>query len=122
MNQSLHKKRGKFEPKVKKTVASRYFSLNNDMSKTNEPGVKKEYEPYKTFKIVYTNTTSLNNKILELELYLRCKRWPHVVSFAETLFSETSVPTIDGYLLYRRDRDSTHGGVCIYVRNYVSPK
>ena len=80
-------------------VASRYFSLNNDLSKTNEPGVKKDNKLDKIFKFVYTNATSLNNKILELELYLRPKGWPHVVSIAETWFLEISVPTIAGYVL-----------------------
>ena len=56
---------------------------------------------------------------MELELYLRCNDWPHVVGVAETWFSELSVPNIAGYTLYRMDRESLHGhdGVCIYVRS-----
>ena len=42
-----------------------------------------------------------------------------MVGIAETWFSDTSIPTIGGYTLYRRDRDSIHGGVCIYVRDDV---
>ena len=42
-----------------------------------------------------------------------------MVGIAETWFSDTSVPTIGEYALYRRDRGSLHGGVCIYVRNDV---
>ena len=71
------------------------------------------------FKIINTNATSLNNKIMELQLYLQCSGWPHVVGIAENWFSDTSVPTIGGYALYRRDRGSLHGGVCIYVMNDV---
>ena len=42
-----------------------------------------------------------------------------MVGIAETWFSDTSIPTISGHTLYRRDRDSVHGGVCIYVRDDV---
>ena len=68
---------------------------------------------------MYTNATSLNNNILELELYLHYSEWPHVFGIAENWFSDTSIPTIDRYSLYRRDRDSIHDGVCIYIRNDV---
>ena len=81
--------------------------------------MKKNNQPEKIFEFVYTNATSLNNKILQLELYIRCNRWTHGVSIADTWFSETSVPTIGWYVMYRRDKYSTHGGVCIYVRNNV---
>ena len=56
---------------------------------------------------------------MELELYLRCNDWPHVVGVAETWFSEFSVSNIAGYTLYRKNRESLHGhgGVCIYVRS-----
>ena len=42
-----------------------------------------------------------------------------MVGIPETWFSDTSIPTIVGYTLYRRDRDSIHGGFCIYVSNDV---
>ena len=69
--------------------------------------------------IIYTNAASLNNKIMELEQYLRCNDWPYVVGVAETWFSELSAPNIAGYTLYRKDRESIHGhgGVYIYVRS-----
>ena len=105
--------------KVKKKIVRRYSELNKDSSKIECIGKEKYDKPETFLKMVYTNATSLNNKILELELYLRYSGWPHVVGIAETWFSETSIPTISGYTLYRRDIDSIHGGVCIYVKNDV---
>ena len=71
------------------------------------------------FIIINTNVTSLNYKVMELELYLRCNDWPHVVGVAETWFSELSVPNIAGYTLYRKDRESIHGHVYLWWSVYL---
>ena len=99
----------------------RYSATDRDIPKVPRIGTEKDNSTENFFKIVYTNATSLNNKIMELELYLRCSEWPHVVCVAETWFSELSVPSIGGYTLYGRDRNSVHGhgGVCLYVRGDV---
>jgi hypothetical protein len=36
---------------------------------------------------------------------------------AETWFTDISDTSLNGYVLYRRDRGSRGGGVCIYVRS-----
>ncbi|RNA30571.1 RNA-directed DNA polymerase from mobile element jockey-like [Brachionus plicatilis] len=41
---------------------------------------------------------------------------PHIVCVSETWYSESSIPCISGYTLYRKDRTGRGGGVCIYVR------
>ena len=53
--------------------------------KGKENGKSQEYFlNYNMFKIINTNATSLNNKIMEFELYLRCNDWPHVICIAES--------------------------------------
>jgi hypothetical protein len=66
---------------------------------------------------VYTNATSLGNKINELEARLIQMGRPHLVGVAETWFSKSSAPQLSGYVLYQKDREGRGGGVCIYVRN-----
>ena len=59
---------------------------------------------------------SLNaDKIAELELKA-CLEEYHLIFITETWFNETSVPSLKNYDLFRRDRGSNGGGVCIYVR------
>jgi hypothetical protein len=66
---------------------------------------------------LYTNATSLANKISDLECRIIGKN-PDVMFFTETWFNETNTQQMDGYKLFCRNRIwSTHGGVCIYVNN-----
>ena len=67
--------------KLNKNKVARYSATDRDSPKTNMTGKKKDKSQEFFFKIIYTNATSLNNKIMELELYLRCNDWPHVVFF-----------------------------------------
>ena len=64
----------------------------------------------------YTNATSLGCKISELQLIAFTSK-PHIIAITETWFTECSSVNISGYNIYRRDRASHAGGVCIYVRN-----
>jgi hypothetical protein len=45
---------------------------------------------------------------------------PKLIFIAETWWNVTSIPYIDGYSLFRRDRASKGGGVAIYVSNDIS--
>ena len=63
-------------------------------------------------KCLYTNATSLNNKINELILDI-IHHDVSVVFISETWWSDTSAV----FNLFRNDRDSRGGGVCIYIRN-----
>ena len=40
---------------------------------------------------------------------------PHLIFVSETWFNHLSAPNIDGYRLFRRDRDGCCGGVAIYA-------
>ena len=76
---------------------------------------------------IYTNATSLNNKIPELTARLNTTPKPKVVMVTETWFNKCSTPFIGGYNLYQKNREETKndrkgnpgGGVCIYVCDSV---
>ena len=66
-------------------------------------------------KCVNTNATSLNPcKISELSSFVSIVQ-PDLLLISETWFSPKSCPHLDGYDVYRRDRNGYHGGVAIYV-------
>jgi hypothetical protein len=66
---------------------------------------------------MYTNATSLNNKIDELRA-INCTNEMDVISITETWYKETSDININGYNVYRKDRlKQKGGGVCIYINN-----
>ncbi len=65
----------------------------------------------------YTNASSLNYKLGELES--ECVDTNYDVRFvSETWFNDLSVTYLNGYNCFRRDRktDTQGGGVCIYTR------
>lgn len=68
----------------------------------------------------YTNATSLNNKIRLLES-VAASLEPNVIGITETWFDSSSASELDGYKLFRTDRngDKRGGGVCIYVNSCV---
>ena len=86
-----------FETKSKKAKKVREFSSNNIC-----------------LDVYYTNAGSLVNKIDELRLYASLKK-PHIIAITETWFDLITLPMIDNYTLYRKDRGARGGGVCIYV-------
>lgn len=65
---------------------------------------------------LYTNATSLNNKLNDFKAEIVAQGFSQIVFVTETWFGENSVPFIDNYVLYRKDRKSRGGGVAIYVR------
>ena len=108
---------------VNKNLQTNLTRLNNKASNNNKKSTKKSditnlSNSSKIFKLkcYYTNATSLNaDKIAELELKA-CLEEYHLIFITETWFNETSVPSLKNYDLFRRDRGSNGGGVCIYVR------
>ena len=73
---------------------------------------------------LYTNPTSLNNKMLELQENLELGDFPHLVFITETWFKpETddkpgSMVELNGYDLHRWDRSNTERGrEAFYVRS-----
>ena len=64
----------------------------------------------------YTNVTSLSNKIDELRILVADESFD-VMMISETWFRIESDTNLKGYTLFRKDRPSGHGGVCIYVKD-----
>lgn len=70
-------------------------------------------------KCLYTNATSLNDKLSELQVLCETIA-PAIVGITETWFKSTSIVKINGFCTYRCDRsskgdDRRGGGVAIYV-------
>ena len=59
---------------------------------------------------LYTNPTSLNNKLPELEAVLTDTRFPHLVFIAQTFFSELSITKISNYSILIQHRIGVAGG------------
>jgi hypothetical protein len=108
-------------------LKSKNFNLNNFIFSSNKvngddhrdgagSGSTGEFES-SFINCIYTNSTSLNNKIGELEAFLSLESFPHLVLIAETWFDESSLPELKNYTLHRRDRGSRGGGVAIYARS-----
>ena len=70
-------------------------------------------------KCFYTNATSLNNKFDELIEEINNKE-AQLIMVCETWWTEESATNIDGFSLFRKDREySRGGGVGIYVANSI---
>ena len=67
----------------------------------------------------YTNATSLNNKFDELISEVDRKK-TQIIMICETWWTDASVTNIEGYNLFKKDRELKRGGgVCMYVDNSV---
>jgi hypothetical protein len=70
---------------------------------------------------IYTNPTSLVNKWDEFKVLIAAHNAPHVNGISETWFNEKSLSTLNGYTLYRRDREAVRGGgVALYINNSIT--
>ena len=65
---------------------------------------------------MYLNATSLENKFDQFKVLVDTYR-PQIIAVSETWFKIISVMNLNGYNLYRRDRnDGRRGsGVCLYI-------
>ena len=76
-----------------------------------------------TLSCMYTNATSLNNKVKwnEFMLLIQLKNYPHVICITETWFNINSLRQIQGYTIYYKDRlEIRGGGVAINIRNDIN--
>jgi hypothetical protein len=67
----------------------------------------------------YTNPTSLNNKMADFTCCINFDKLD-LIFIAETWCNDTSIPYLDSYCLFRRDRGSKGGGVAIYISNKIT--
>ncbi|XP_047144807.2 uncharacterized protein LOC124818279 [Hydra vulgaris] len=69
--------------------------------------------------IWFTNATSLNNKIDELRLQCEIYK-PDVICVTETWFKAEPDVNIISYNIFRSDRKTHGGGVCIFVKQCIN--
>ena len=92
---------------------SRYIDTNNNLLN------KGSLENLKGFRIAHLNTTSLPEYIDQLRLYLINKP-VDILGINETRLNDSidnAEVHIQGYDLYRKDRNRLGGGVAIYARD-----
>jgi hypothetical protein len=70
---------------------------------------------------IYFNSTSLDNKMDGFKALCDIKK-PDIVGITETWFKPDSLPEVNGFNLYRKDRGDGRrgGGVVIYINNQFS--
>lgn len=76
----------------------------------------------KGFSICHINAQSLNNKMDEFRLIFE-NSTVDIICVSETWFHKNtpdSLVRLDGYKIFRNDRDSHAGGVAIYIKNHVA--
>lgn len=79
--------------------------------------------PRKGFKVAHINICSLRNKIIEVSELLALGI--HVLAVSETHLDDTfndEVLGIQGYDIFRRDRNIYGGGVAVYVQSHIPVK
>lgn len=80
--------------------------------------------PHKGLKLAHLNINSLRNKIHDLSSLL-LNNDIHVIAITETHLDELiedSVIYIQGYNVYRMDRDRYSGGVALYIQDHIPAK
>ena len=77
--------------------------------------------PKRGLRIAHININSLRNKIVEVSNLL-CKYNLHILAISEThldfSFDDTE-QYIEGYNIYRNDRDRFGGGVAFYIQDHL---
>lgn len=79
--------------------------------------------PRKGLKLAHINICSLRNKVIEITEILSCGI--HLLALSETHLDDTfndGAVAIQGYSLYRRDRNAYGGGVAVYIQNQIPAK
>jgi len=69
--------------------------------------------------LAHLNVCSIRNKVHELN-YLITENTIHILAVSETHLDDTVLDTeisIDGYNIFRRDRNKHGGGIALYIRN-----
>ncbi|XP_065684273.1 uncharacterized protein LOC136096666 [Hydra vulgaris] len=98
-----------------------FYFVNFHERKKCDLSINKEHDTQKCSELMiwYTNATSLNNKIDELRLQCEIYK-PDVICVTETWFKAESVVNIISYNIFRSDRKTHGGGVCIYVKQCIN--
>ncbi len=75
-----------------------------------------------SLRVCHFNANSLTGHIEMIRLFLSTRSPFHVIAVTETWLSEkvTSSPSLDDYLLYRRDRNRNGGGVALYIHKSLT--
>ena len=79
--------------------------------------------PKKGLKIAHLNISSLRNKIQSVSNLLA--EGIHVLALSETHLDDTisdNLLAIQGYKIFRNDRDANGGGTAIYVQDHLATK
>jgi len=79
--------------------------------------------PSKGFKLAHINICSLRNKVSEIEEILSCGI--HLLAISETHLDDTfndAAVDIDGYRIFRKDRNAYGGGVAVYIQKQIPAK
>lgn len=80
--------------------------------------------PKKGLRIAQTNRCSIRNKVIEVAEILSSDNF-HILPLSEThldsTFDDTSL-AIQGYNIFRKDRNACGGGVAFYVQNHLPVK
>ena len=114
-NQGLNSKSNVFSGGVQ-TRESLNVNTLLEASKNNE-GIDLRKQSF--LNCFYTNATSLNNKFDEFVEEIKDHR-AQMIMVCETWWTEESATNIDGFNLFRKDREyGRGGGVGIYVENSV---
>ena len=74
------------------------------------------------FKMTFLNIVSLPKRFDEIN-FTMSNKLPDIMSFSETRLNSTipdSMIHVDGYDIIRKDRSTSGGGVCIYIRNTIN--
>lgn len=69
--------------------------------------------------MAHLNVCSIRSKVLELN-YLITENTIHILAVSETYLDATVLDTeisIDGYNIFRRDKNKHRGGIALYIRN-----
>lgn len=121
-NKRFNKNLNKVKNKNKIVIKNKKGSRSSISSVCGSGHMDEQVNIKNVFKVIYTNATSLNNKMAQLEIRIALEN-PDAIAISETWFNTNSCPNIKGYTLYRGDRVGLRkeGGVCIYVREIYEP-
>lgn len=80
--------------------------------------------PKKGVKITHVNICSQRNKVQDIDNLLTSDKI-HILAISETHLDNTfddATVEIQGYSIYRKDRDNKGGGVAVYIQNHIPVK
>ena len=94
-------------------ISSSKSNLANNSSTLQQPPPPSDFD---VLKCMYLNATSLENKLDEFKVVVSTYR-PKIIAVSETWFKSISNVNMNGYNVYRRDRNDGRrgGGVCLYI-------